>query len=147
LQAFSMVQQQDKVALQVQDQVLGQVNSYRVGVLHVQRQDQVNQFITLQVQEQPLAWTLTPLEQKVVDRGLSAGTIIFIDQKQLPDVTMNGPVIAQDHQEVAFFKATPSHVSTGYEAQYVFLQIEYPSKVVLISQAQYIEIAGRPNFF
>ncbi len=128
--------------MHMQDQKLGEVGPYTVGVLHVERKDQANQFIMLQVQDQALSWMLTALEQKFVYASSGSGELISIDQSQLPDITMKGPETSEYNKQVGFFKYTPGRPPAGYKAQYVFLKMDYPAKVVLISQAQYIAIAG-----
>lgn len=60
----------------------------------------------------------------------------------LPEVDFYGPVM---REQVAYFRG-PAPKQQGVSRPYVFLRMDDPVVVSVITQAQYISIAGSENF-
>ena len=60
----------------------------------------------------------------------------------LPEVDFYGPVM---REQVAYFRG-PTPKQQGVSRSYVFLRMDDPVVVSVITQAQYISIAGAENF-
>lgn len=128
-------------------QPLGSLGAFSVGVIRVSRVTRVGQIIALQITlpaEKFPTWELSPLRQLIKEPNAARSLYgLSIDQNELPAVTWYGPVTAQ---QVAFFKDTTAGRSASH-ASHVFLNLANAHMILIITQAQYLAIAGPSNFF
>ena len=144
LQAIETIHQASTILLSTQDESLGTLGAYTIGVLHVRRIDRAGQVITIQMKiaGHSNTWSLSPLQQLLLDNRPNTTVSIFVDQRQLPDITWSGPVM---DQQVAYMQdISTSHINAN--TAHIFLRLDDPIKVQIISQAQFIAIAGKQNY-
>ena len=132
--------------LKVNIESLGQLGDYNVGVIHVDWLNRAVQVIDLSITSQegsPLIGHITPLKQLQEEPHREALTHggITIPQNELPEVQWATPVMME---QVAFFKNTVPHQPGP---THIFVKLDDPSKVEIISQAEYLKIAGMENYF
>ncbi|HZU67233.1 MAG TPA: zf-HC2 domain-containing protein [Ktedonobacteraceae bacterium] len=123
-------------------QSFGSVGSFNVGVVRARGLNRVGQIITLQITlpgKSTPAWHLAPLKQLFNYPFDSSRTYwgFPIEQAELPAVLWYGPVTKA---YVAFFKNTVTGV-------HLFVRIDDPVAVKIITQKEYLAIAGQQNFF
>lgn len=126
-------------------QPLGQLGIFTVGVIHISRFSRAGQSIGLQII--PLrantSWNLVPLKQVRDEQHVDTSRYeIPSDPGQTPQVEFYGPVM---QQQVAYF----TDIVPGQPASknpHIFMRIDDPAAVALITQAEYLSIAGSVNF-
>jgi hypothetical protein len=138
---------QAKTSLVATVQSLGQLGTSNVGVIHVQGLSRAHQIIALQIippgRKTP-AWQLAPLDQIIDDPHPNDSTTSFsVEQIGHQEIIWYGPVM---FEQVAFFKQTISSHSASHSS-YIFVRIDNPRMVTVITKAQYLAIAGQKNFF
>lgn len=138
---------QAKISLAATVQSLGQLGASNIGVIHVQGLSRAHQIIALQIllfgRKTP-AWQLAPLQQLITDPHPNDSIASFsIEQIGHPEIVWYGPVM---FEEVAFFKQMASSHSAS-DSSYIFVRIDDPYIVKVITKAQYLAIAGQQNFF
>lgn len=126
-------------------QSLGQLGPWNVGVIHTIGLNRTHQIILLQVfapGERTIAWHLEPLIQLRDDArgGILWSNPININQVGHSTIYWYGPVM---QEQVAFFRYTALRKPPAY----IFVRIDDPTTVQIISKAQYLAIAGKQNFF
>lgn len=123
---------------------LGTIDDINVGVIRVQYLDRIGQAITLRITlpgEGGARWQLTPLKQRLAEPHPEGGSFyeFSIDQHLFPDVIWSGPWIGT---------AGPSHYSmislfknaTG--TRYIFFEIDYSGKIMVITRERCIQLTG-----
>jgi hypothetical protein len=127
-------------------QTLGQLGPFTVGVVHVFRFSRVGQMIELQIMppgENKASLRLEPLKQLTAETSENTENgEIYPGVGGLPEVDFNGPVM---RESVAYFRGPASNQQKSSRS-YVFLRMDDPVVVSVITQAQYISIAGAENF-
>ena len=126
-------------------QPLGQLSAFKIGVIHMPRLNQVKQIISLQttlLTRNTPNWHIAPLKQLIDEPHNGSHYSFTIDSKELPNITFYEPVM---QEQVAFFKDTSSGVPTSSPSR-IFLRLDDPTKVAIITQAEYLTIAGKQNF-
>jgi hypothetical protein len=130
-------------------QVLGEIGSYMVGVMHVARTNRVGQIIDLQItpvsptQASLSSWSLAPLKQVSQDWHADSAWYEFNGRNNaLAEATWYGPVM---EQLVSYVKVILPGQSVA-DRSYVFVRSDDPAKVSAITKAEYMAIAGAVNF-
>lgn len=129
-------------------QSLGYLDGFNVGVVHARGLNRVGQIIALQIT--PLGKNtptlrLAPLKQ-LLNYSFDSTRIYEgfpIEQTGLPGIFWYGPV---KMEQVAFFKNTVSNPPGGH-ATYIFVRLDDSIVVKVITQEEYLAIAGQQNFF
>jgi hypothetical protein len=127
-------------------QSLGQLGAFNVGVVHAHVLNRVGQIIALQItpsveSASTPTWRLAPLKQLLNNAFANWG--FPIEQAELPEVFWYGPVMKE---QVGFFKSTGAN-QPGSRTLHIFLRLDDPVAVKIITQAEYLSIAGQQNFF
>ncbi|HLZ58916.1 MAG TPA: zf-HC2 domain-containing protein [Ktedonosporobacter sp.] len=128
-------------------QPLGQIGSFMVGVIHASFSNTVGQSISLQItlpEKKTVAWKLDILKQLGLQGPIQPDGPGFFntEQNNVAPVTFVGPV---RRQLVAYFgSTTPLDGQTG--ASHVFLRLDDPITISVISQQDYLAIAGPENY-
>jgi len=145
IQVTSTVNNTGEISLQTQDQPLGKLGVYTIGVLHIHRSNRLNQVLTIQVTtpDHPTHWNIQPLKQLFVDSQPNLREDFAVGQNNFPEITWYGPVMMQ---QVAFFKDT-SNKNAGPDAPHIFLRLGTPNVVSTISKSEYLSIAEQQNYF
>lgn len=138
---------QQPVSLSTMVLPLGTIDDYSVGVIRVQYLDRVGQTITLSItspEEGSARWQLTPLKQQMVEPHPEGGSYYGfpVDQHLFPAIIWSGPRSGpagpSQHSMVSLFKnAAGTH--------YIFLQVDYSEKIVVITKEQCIQLIGEQN--
>jgi hypothetical protein len=135
-------------------QTLGQIGAYTIGVLHIGRFDhagqlvnRAGQIISMTITAPALVgaapWRLAPLHQLIVEpHAQTAWGALGAYQDGLPEAQWSGPVQAQ---LVSYVKVVMPGQAVGAR-RYVFVRSDGPVTVQVISQAQYLALAGGENF-
>lgn len=127
-------------------QYLGQLGNFQIGVIHVNRFSSSGQTILLSIrslESKKILWQLRPLKQ--LNQELHENTArygLLTDQTQLPAVEWNGPLMKE---QVVFFSTNVYNDSSSKKV-YIFLRLDDPIKVDIITVDQYRSIVGSANF-
>jgi hypothetical protein len=141
---------QEPLPLTARVESLGSLGEYDIGIVHVAWIDRPGQVIRLQIfssQDGLLLGELTPLRQLQYPVYQGGGKLggIGLAQTACPEILFQGPV---KREQVAFFMRTlQQQPASGMT--HLFLQIPRgygEAAVSLISQADYLAIAGIENF-
>lgn len=142
--------EQKPLSLVTRLESLGSLGEYDIGIVHIAWVDRPGQVMRLQIfpsQDGLLLGELTPLRQlhyPTYQGGEKLGGI-GLAQTACPEVLFQGPV---KREQVAFFRHVLQQQSVS-DMPHLFLQISrvYDEvAVLLISQADYLAIAGIENF-
>jgi hypothetical protein len=126
-------------------QLLGQLSTFKIGVIHMPLLNQAKQIISLQITlltKNTPSWHIAPLKQLINEPHNGSRYSFSTDLKELPNITLYGPVM---QEQVAFFKDTSLKEPTSSPSR-IFLRLDDPTKVAIITQAEYLTIAGKQNF-
>ena len=142
VQATSISPTGTSTSLTTTIQSLGQLGPFDTGVLHVKIFHLTGQIIELRItpvgKNEP-TWKLAPLKQILDEQGEGSQYGFSIQTPQPSGVLWFGPV---KEETVAFFKES----ETKPNASYVFVRFDDASLVKVITQAEYLRIAGKENF-
>ncbi len=132
--------------LETRVQPLGVLGNVNVGVIHVRLLNRVNQSIELHISppgESTQHWKLAPLKQMIDEMHPGVFTDLFSDLHPLgiPTIAFNIPATTG---QVAYFRLVQPAHSTSQPA-YVFLKMDQPTLVSLITKEQFLAIAGPGN--
>ncbi|MEO8970835.1 MAG: zf-HC2 domain-containing protein [Ktedonobacteraceae bacterium] len=129
-------------------QSLGYLGGFNVGVVHARGLNRVGQIIALQITppgKNTPTLRLAPLKQLLNYPFDSSRTYwgFPVEQTGLPEVFWYGPVMMEN---VAFFKSGNAKQPGGH-VTYIFVRLDDPIVVKVITQKEYLAIAGQQNFF
>ena len=127
-------------------QPLGVLGNVNIGVIHARLLNRVNQSIELHISvpgDSALHWKLAPLKQMINDPHPGSFTNRFWDLHPLgiPTIAFDVPITTG---QVAYFHLVQPAHSTR-QPVYVFLRMDHPTIVSLISKDQFVAIAGPGN--
>ena len=145
----SSLEGRSAVPLQLETRVqpLGVLGNVTIGVIHTKLINKALQIIELHItppgESTPL-WTLTPLQQMIDEPHPGNSTYGFEDLSRIgiPTIEFYGPVMME---QVAYFRLVKPTQSTS-RPTHIFLKMDHPVLVSLISQEQYLAIAGSENY-
>jgi len=126
-------------------QPLGQLSTFKIGVIHMPRLNQAKQIVSLQITlltRNTPSWHIAPLKQLINEPHNGSRYSFSINPKELPNITLYGPIM---QEQVAFFKDTSLGKPTSSPSR-IFLRLDDPTIVAIITQAEYLTIAGKQNF-
>ena len=138
--------------LQVETRVqpLGVLGTVNVGVIHARLLNRVKQTIELHISppgEGTQHWTLVPLKQVINEPCPGESTYRFWDLHPLgiPTIAFYGPFYGPStNEQVAYFHLVQPAHSTSRPV-YLFLRMDQPTLVSLISKEQFLAVAGPGN--
>lgn len=138
----------DLTKLMTTVQSAGYLGGFNIGIVHARGLNKVGQIIALLITppgKSTSALRLAPLKQLLNYPFDSSRAYqgFPVEQTGLPEIFWYGPVMME---QVAFFKSTVSNQPGGHAA-YIFVQIDDPIVVRVITQKEYLAIAGQQNFF
>jgi hypothetical protein len=120
---------------------LGTIDTISVGVIRVQYLDRVGQTITLNITSQEdgnMNWKLSPLKQLLAEPHPQGGGFysLSVDQHLFPEIVWSGPRFGSTaYSMVSLFEnAAGTH--------YIFLEVDYAGKIVVITKEQCIQLVG-----
>jgi len=129
--------------LETTTQHLGILGGWSVGVVHCERTNRARQEITLHVSltgSQDFSWHLTPLRQLVWQpHRESARYTLSISQDELPEIQWVGPIM---REQVGYF-VHKTKKQPGREKRSIFVRLDHPSKVTMLTKSEYLAIAQR----
>lgn len=133
--------------LETKLQPLGVLGNANIGVLHAQLVNRTRQIIELHITppgtHAPL-WTLAPLQQLQEEPHPGDAIYGFEDLSRIgiPTIEFYGPVMMK---QVAYFRLVKPAQSIS-RPTHIFLRMDHPRIVSLITQEQYLAIAGSENY-
>jgi putative zinc finger protein len=134
--------QGQNISLSATVQPLGTIDSYDIGIIHVQYLDRAGQTVTLHITSSAMGnvnWHLSPLKQLIAEPHPEGSFYGFsVDQRLFPAIVWSGPAGRSEQSQVAFFKASGS-------AHYIFLQVDYLGKIRVITKEECIQLGGEQN--
>jgi hypothetical protein len=137
-------------SLAAADQVLGQISAYTIGVIHVARINRTNHLIDLQLTAvSPTGagvdtWHLAPFKQLMLDPHPGSGWYDFrAITTALPEVPWYD--VFEGMHRVSNVKVIIPGQPVA-DRSYLFVSSDDPVKVLVITKAQYLSIAGPANF-
>ncbi len=128
-------------------QSLGYLGEFNAGVVHARGLNWVGQIIALQITppgKSSPALRLAPLKQ-LLNFSFDSSRAYWgfpVEQTGLPGILWSGPVMMQN---VAYFKSTVSNQPGGHAA-YIFVRLDDPIVVKVITEKEYLAIVGQRNF-
>jgi len=133
--------------LETRVQPLGVLGNVNIGVIHAQLINISHQIIELHITppgESTLLWKLALLKQLIDEPHSGNSTYGFEDLSHIgiPTIAFYGPVMME---QVAYFRLVEPAQSTNQPA-HIFLRMDHPLLVSLITQEQYLAIAGPENY-
>ena len=132
--------------LETRVQPLGVLGTVSVGVIHARLFNRVNQSIELHISppgDSTQHWKLAPLKQSINDPHPGGFIDSFSDLHPpgIPTITFNVPITTG---QVAYFRLIQPAHSTS-QPVYIFLKMDQPTLVSLITKEQFLAIAGPGN--
>ncbi len=140
-------------SLAATNQTLGQIRAYTVGVIHVARRSQAGQLITLQIS--PIAasgvtdttWRLAPLRQIMDEPSPSKARFNLATDASghsngLPEAIWSG---VDGVQQVSYLKVVMPGQPVS-QRSYIFVRSDDPVTVNVITESEYLAVAGPANF-
>lgn len=132
-------QRQFPVTLSTTVLSLGTIDGISVGVIRLQYLDRVGQTIMLSITlpgEAREHWQLTPLKQLLIEPHPEGGGYYGfpVDQHLFPEIIWSGPV-GGPQSMVSLFK-------NAVGTRYIFLEVDYAGKIVVITREQCIQLVG-----
>ncbi len=133
--------------LETRIQPLGVLGNVNIGVIHARLINRPHQIIELHITppgESTRLWKLAPLKQMIDEPHPGGSTYGFEDLSHIgiPTIAFYGPVMME---QVAYFNLVqPVHATS--QPAHIFLRMDHPLLVSLITQEQYLAIAGPENY-
>lgn len=132
-------------ALETTTQQLGTIDGWTVGVVHCERTNRANQEITLHVtfsESQTWLWQFSPLRQlRWQPHRESTREDESIPQEILPVIEWQGPL---RRERVGYF-VNRTRRQKPEKATYIFVRLDHPSNVTVITRSKYIAITHDTN--
>ncbi len=126
-------------------QILGQLEEYDSGVIHVAYTSQPGQIILLQMSltsNHHSSWQLAPLKQVNDDPHKSTSWMgMLTDCNAFPEVEWYGPM--KKEQVSLFRKNKPEH--RGENIPHIYFRMDDPVQISLLTQDEYRTIVGLEN--
>ncbi len=132
--------------LETRVQPLGVLGNVNIGVIHARLINRVNQSIVLHISppgDSTQHWQLAPLKQTINEPHPGGFIERFSDLHPLaiPTIAFSVPITTG---QVAYFRLIQPTHSTS-QPVYLFLRIDHPTLVSLITKKQFLAIAGPGN--
>jgi hypothetical protein len=140
LSSLTTGQKQQPVTLPTTVLPLGTIDGISVGVIRVQYLDRSGQTITLNITspEDGAHWQITPLQQLAADPHPEGGGFygINVNQQLFPEIIWSGPgSMPPGRSMISLFKNAAG-------TRYIFLEVDYAGKIVVISKEQCMQLIG-----
>ncbi len=136
--------------LETRVQPLGVLGNVNIGVIHARLVNRVNQSIELHISppgDSTQHWILAPLKQWINEPHPGSSTYSFWDLHPIgiPTIAFSEPIYGPSiNGLVAYFRLIQSAHSTS-QPVYLFLRMDHPTLVSLITKKQFLAIAGPGN--
>ena len=132
--------------LETRVQPLGVLGNVNIGVIHARLVNRVNQSIELHISppgDSTQHWKLAQLKQVINEPHPGESTYRFWDLHPLgiPTIAFYVPITTG---QVAYFRLVQPAHSTSHPV-YLFLRMDHPTLVSLITKEQFLAIAGPGN--
>lgn len=139
------------IPLTVQVQSLGKLGDFEIGVIHITDwKNRPGQLISLKVQPPTVVntnnnknpvWDLPALQQLNPISPATTGGMFLSDTAGSPNVAFNGPSGLNFDRQAGFIWLDDV-TRTVYSPPLIFIEIDQADKVTLVSQQEYVDIAG-----